>query len=237
MVKGLLAGREQEIVRLYEQGESSSTLAKMLGVRRQVVCRFLSKAGKLRTLSESARIAHQRGRFADGYLHRRKLDYDRVVQLYQRGMSCQEVADETGYTRGAVARVIKKVGVVRSQADALKLAQDKGRWASTYWKGRRYKTEKGYIMVRLKPDDFFYSMANKNGYVPEHRLVMAQHLGRCLHSWEIVHHKDGNKQNNALDNLQIVSDGGHKQVTQMETRIADLEVQIRQLKAQLGASQ
>lgn len=39
----------------------------------------------------------------------------------------------------------------------------------------------------------------------EHRYVMEQHIGRKLLSTEIVHHIDGNKLNNSIDNLKIVN--------------------------------
>jgi hypothetical protein len=43
----------------------------------------------------------------------------------------------------------------------------------------------------------------------EHRVLMERHLGRKLEPWELVHHKDGNPQNNAIENLELVEWGAH----------------------------
>lgn len=43
----------------------------------------------------------------------------------------------------------------------------------------------------------------------EHRVIMEMHLGRRLEPWEIVHHKDHDTGNNAIENLQVMEFGAH----------------------------
>jgi len=71
------------------------------------------------------------------------------------------------------------------------------------WGGGRNHKGGGYWQVRVYPDSPFYSMANKKGYVLEHRLVMAQHLNRPLMAHETVHHRGDDKSNNNITNLQL----------------------------------
>lgn len=70
--------------------------------------------------------------------------------------------------------------------------------ANPAWKGGRIKHKSGYVLVR-RPDH----PANNNGYVPEHRLVMEQYIGRHLLPQETVHHKNGKRSDNRLENLEL----------------------------------
>ena len=65
-------------------------------------------------------------------------------------------------------------------------------------------------MVRTRPDGYISVRCPCCGsWRLEHREVMKRHIGRLLRSDEYVHHKDGNRSNNSIDNLEIVSREEH----------------------------
>ena len=73
------------------------------------------------------------------------------------------------------------------------------------WNGGKMLTSSGYMLV-LAPSDYPYpNGVNARGYIREHRMVMELHLGRALSKSEIVHHKNGNKLDNRVENLEVHS--------------------------------
>lgn len=96
--------------------------------------------------------------------------------------------------------------------------------------GSRHKTGDGYIMVFVPRHDFFRGMTTKAGYCLEHRLVMARHLKRCLLPWEIIHHRNGVKDDNRLQNLALLL-GQYQHVadTELKRYVRRLEKRIEAL--------
>ncbi len=79
----------------------------------------------------------------------------------------------------------------------------------TLSKGHSITTHQGYLKVKIYPDNPCFPMADCSKYIMVHRLVMARHLGRCLQPWEKVHHKNGDKTDNRIENLELTMLGAH----------------------------
>lgn len=71
------------------------------------------------------------------------------------------------------------------------------------WTGGRKINQDGYVQVLDKD----HPNADALGYVLEHRKVMANAIGRPLREREMVHHINGNRQQNDLANLELCAHG------------------------------
>ena len=99
------------------------------------------------------------------------------------------------------------------------------------WKGGTTRQADGYIEEWVSPEDFFHAMSYKGKsrqhYVSQHRLVMARYLNRCLLPWEVVHHKNGIKYDNRIENLELLPHGRfHLSDMKIKSYIKSLEDKI-----------
>lgn len=119
----------------------------------------------------------------------------RICRLYGFKYSLRELAAWFLISHEAVRKILKDAGVLRR--------------AKRYsWKPQvgRETVVGGYIKVFVGPG---FPGAPRSGWMFKHRLVMQRKLGRALLPWEVVHHIDRSKLNNAALNLKVLKRNDH----------------------------
>lgn len=102
-----------------------------------------------------------------------------------------------------------KKSVISPQCREATIQAHKGKRSSA-WKGGRRKDNFGYIQI-WKPE---HPNAKMKGYIHEHRLVMSEKLGRPLKSHEFVHHKNAIKDDNRIENLELMTKKVHRGIVE-----------------------
>ena len=82
------------------------------------------------------------------------------------------------------------------------MGHTKGKPAWNKGSGKPCLSPRGYLVMNSYQD-------GRKRVKHLHRILMEEHLGRKLEPWELVHHKDGDKLNNAIKNLQVMTFAEH----------------------------
>lgn len=176
--------KEQQVVADYLSGMSLEGLEAKHGKGQYAIRAAVRRAGhKLRDHGA------QRRRIREG-------EAAKIALLYRDGLSQTQLATLFGCHQTVISSILKQLNVpTRFYATSGP--------GSSGWRGGLSKTDGGYILQYVERPSPFESMITRSGYVMQHRLVMAMHLGRPLLTSESVHHINGDRTDNRIENLQL----------------------------------
>jgi DNA invertase Pin-like site-specific DNA recombinase len=174
---------QAQIISMYERGDSLTAISVHFNCGQEGIAKILRRHGVV-----IRRAGNQFKVVAPD-------ETQRIVELYEAGFSQSAIAKQMGIGLPIVNRILRSKGI---RPRARKAEGER----HGNWKGGRIQMG-DYRAVRVERDHPLSAMCIGNGYIPEHRLVMAESLGRPLEAYETVHHINGDKMDNRLENLQL----------------------------------
>ncbi len=122
-----------------------------------------------------------------------EMNGEKLLKMCEEGYSLTQMGKAIGAKKETVKKFLRRNGVTK---EFLTTKEGEKHYA---WKGRLIDKD-GYVLIHTKG----HPNARKHTpYIFEHRLVMEEFLGRFLAPNEVVHHINGLKDDNRIENLQL----------------------------------
>lgn len=186
-----------ELKKLYfEDGLTIKELCPVVGVKSDITMRKILHERGIDT-NANQRLANKT---RNGMTEEEFEKYLR--EEYANSKSMADIAANLGVTPSAVRKYFVKYDIDRKSTTWKFEGNPEN---STNWNGGVHIKSSGYVEVYC-PD---HPNANSRKCVYEHQLVMEKHIGRYIQKGEVVHHIDGNKSNNDISNLLLLTNSDH----------------------------
>jgi hypothetical protein len=158
---------------------------------------------------------YPKGQFVKNHTLVQKIDLpiDRIIDLYQNeNKNMTEIAEMFNVSFSTIKRRLIPYGIIRSMSDTIRIAYLTGRRKKfpknghgPSWRGGKITDGNGYIRIYMPSHPF----CDSRGYVMEHRLIMEKEIGRVLKRTELVHHLNGQRNDNRPENFLLVIRKNH----------------------------
>lgn len=174
---------------------------------------------------------------------------EQLIEYYSKGYSMKEIGELLGYSVGKIYKYFKIYEIKprnwgsNNEFAKIKISNAmKGRPSPT--KNRKMsdetkkklsiaKTKKGVGHKKTRKDGYIsiyfpdHPKSNKDGYIMEHDLIMECKIGRWLKPKEVVHHKNKIRNDNRIENLELMTSREHAKLHALE-RNKEKEMMIYQ---------
>lgn len=163
----------------------------------------------------------------------RKATADMLAE-YASGKTVRQVATAFGTSSGQMYYLLRNAGCKFRKAgmppgwhpspEAIKRSAEKRRGMKRSDETRRRLSEvrkcsynglNGYGHTKLHPRGYvltyapLHPKAHKDGYVMLHTVIIEQNIGRYLYPDEVVHHKNHIRDDNRIENLELMKKNDH----------------------------
>lgn len=161
-----------------------------------------------------------------------------IISMYKSGKSTSDIAKVYNISASTVYRKVAAAGVVRENAEAIRLAATQGKLGSGFRGKKRILTESHIEKIREgrakwgRENGKGYRVTSHN-YIEytkgmfkgkmEHVIKMEQRIGRPILPDECVHHIDGDRQNNDINNLALMTRAAHSRLHRREDSLSGVE--------------
>lgn len=166
------------------------------------------------------------------------IDKETLIDYYSKGYSMRDIGDELGCSASKIHKYLhlyniktRPKGIITERSKKKFSKSVKGRPSprknvklteETKRKLSIAKTTKGVGHKKTRKDGYNYiyfpdhPKSTKDGYIMEHDLIMECYIGRWLKPDEVVHHKNKIRNDNRIENLELMTLKEHARLHLLE---------------------
>lgn len=147
------------------------------------------------------------------------LEIKEICEMYISGIGSNKIASKYHISSKTIIKILREQNIqIRNKGRQLGSTFQRSQGSENESETKRkqgsgitkMKATGGGYYIYIKSPNHPSVIGKQRPYVAEHRLVMEAHIGRYLLKNEQVHHRNGIKHDNRIENLEIVTHTDHR---------------------------